>query len=58
MLSKGLINDARKSARRNVAVLAPYAKQGIPIIGTEPSCILTLRDEYKDLLPDDPDAPP
>ncbi len=56
MLSKGLIGDARKVARRNVAVLAPYAKQGIPIVGTEPSCILTLRDEYKDLLPNDPDV--
>ncbi len=56
MLSKGLIDAARRSARRNVALLAPYAKQGIPIIGTEPSCILTLRDEYKDLLPNDPDV--
>jgi Fe-S oxidoreductase len=56
MLSKGLIGDARKVARRNVALLWPYAKQGIPIIGTEPSCILTLRDEYRDLLPNDPDA--
>ncbi len=56
MLSKGLIDAARKSARRNVGLLAPYAKRGIPIIGTEPSCILTLRDEYKDLLPNDPNV--
>jgi Fe-S oxidoreductase len=56
MLSKGLVDAARKSARRNIQVLAPYAKQGIPVIGTEPSCILTLRDEYRDLLPDDPDV--
>ncbi len=56
MLSKGLIDAARKSARRNVSLLAPYARQGIPIIGTEPSCILTLRDEYKDLLPGDADV--
>ncbi len=53
MLSKGLINDARKVARKNVQVLAPYALRGLPIIGTEPSCILTLRDEYLDLLPGD-----
>jgi Fe-S oxidoreductase len=53
MLSKGLVDAARKSARRNVQVLAPYAEKGIPIVGTEPSCILTLRDEYKDLLPHD-----
>jgi FAD/FMN-containing dehydrogenase/Fe-S oxidoreductase len=56
MLSKGLVEAARKTARKNVSVLAPYAKQGIPIIGTEPSCILTLRDEYNDLLPNDPDV--
>jgi len=56
MLSKGLVNSARKVARRNVGLLAPYAKQGIPIIGTEPSCILTLRDEYRDLLPGDPNV--
>ena len=56
MLSKGLIEDARKLARRNVEVLANYAKQDVPIIGTEPSCILTLRDEYRDLLPDDANA--
>ena len=56
MLSKGLVNDARKVARRNVALLAPHAKRGTPIVGTEPSCILTLRDEYRDLLPNDPDV--
>ena len=53
MLSKGLLTDARRAAARNVDVLAPYAKAGIPIVGTEPSCILTLRDEYVDLLPGD-----
>jgi FAD/FMN-containing dehydrogenase/Fe-S oxidoreductase len=53
MLSKGLVEEARKLAKVNVAVLAPYAHRGIPIVGTEPSCILTLRDEYKDLLPGD-----
>ncbi len=53
MLSKGLLKDAKHAAERNVEMLAPYANQGIPIIGTEPSCILTLRDEYPDLLPGD-----
>jgi len=37
-------------------LLAPHARAGIPIIGTEPSCILTLRDEYRDLLPGDTEA--
>jgi len=55
MLSKGLVGEARRLAERNVAVLAPYAKRGIPIVGTEPSCILTLRDEYRDLLPGNPE---
>jgi FAD/FMN-containing dehydrogenase/Fe-S oxidoreductase len=56
MLSKGLVSEARKSARRNVELLAPHARLGIPIVGTEPSCILTLRDEYIDLLPGNEDA--
>ncbi len=56
MLSKGLVADARKLAKRNVTVLAPHVNMGIPIIGTEPSCILTFRDEYVDLLPGDADA--
>jgi FAD/FMN-containing dehydrogenase/Fe-S oxidoreductase len=56
MLSKGLIEEARTLARQNVEALSPYARQGVPIVGTEPSCILTLRDEYRDLLPDDEDT--
>jgi FAD/FMN-containing dehydrogenase/Fe-S oxidoreductase len=56
MLSKGLVAEARKSARRNVELLAPHARMGIPVVGTEPSCILTLRDEYIDLLPGNDDA--
>nr|MBA2278813.1 4Fe-4S dicluster domain-containing protein [Chloroflexia bacterium] len=56
MLSKGLVDAARRNARRNVGLLSRYARQGIPIVGTEPSCILTLRDEYHDLLPDDDEA--
>lgn len=56
MISKGLLGRARQQARQNVAALAPYARMGIPIVGLEPSCLLTLRDEYLDLLPGDPDA--
>lgn len=56
MLSKGLVEDARRLARHNVTVLAPYVEQGIPVIGLEPSCILTLRDEYLSLLPHQADA--
>jgi Fe-S oxidoreductase len=46
MISKGLVEQARANARWNVNALAPYAEKGIPIIGLEPSCLLTLRDEY------------
>jgi Fe-S oxidoreductase len=31
--------------------LAPHAEKGIPIVGLEPSCLLTLRDEYPELIP-------
>ncbi|MCB9431663.1 MAG: FAD-binding protein [Ardenticatenaceae bacterium] len=54
-LSKGLVDDARKVARHTVSQLAPLARQGIPIVGVEPSTLLTLRDEYRHLLPKDPD---
>jgi Fe-S oxidoreductase len=50
MISKGLIEDARAVSRQNVDALASYAEKGIPILGCEPSCLLTLRDEYLDLL--------
>ena len=53
MISKGLLREAKASARFNVDILAPYAAQDIPIVGCEPSCLLTLRDEYPDLLGDD-----
>jgi FAD/FMN-containing dehydrogenase/Fe-S oxidoreductase len=54
MISKGMLARAREEARINVDLLHPYAAKGIPIVGTEPSCLLTLRDEYPDLLPGDP----
>lgn len=56
MISKGLLQQARKAAADTVAKLAPYARQGLPIIGLEPGCLLALRDEYHYLLPDNPDV--
>jgi FAD/FMN-containing dehydrogenase/Fe-S oxidoreductase len=50
MISKGLLKEARNNAAHNVALLAPYAVKGIPIVGIEPSCVATFRDEYPDLL--------
>ena len=37
---------------KNVGLLAPFARRGLPIVGLEPSCILTLRDEYLALATD------
>jgi Fe-S oxidoreductase len=50
-VSKGLLDDARRMAQHNVMMLAPYAEQGIPIVGCEPSCLAMLVDEYPDLVP-------
>jgi FAD/FMN-containing dehydrogenase/Fe-S oxidoreductase len=53
MISKGLLKEAKRHARQNVAVLEEFTNQGIPIIGVEPSCIACMRDEYPDLLQTD-----
>jgi FAD/FMN-containing dehydrogenase/Fe-S oxidoreductase len=55
-LSKGLLDQAREMAEGMVARLAPDADRGVPIVGCEPSCLLTLREEHLALLPDDPRA--
>jgi FAD/FMN-containing dehydrogenase/Fe-S oxidoreductase len=55
MISKGLIGAAKANAAYNVEKLSAYAAKGIPIVGCEPSCMLTFRDEYPDLV-DDPRA--
>lgn len=46
-ISKGFLKTARKHAVRNVEKLRGYVQQGLPIIGIEPSAILSFRDEYK-----------
>jgi FAD/FMN-containing dehydrogenase/Fe-S oxidoreductase len=50
-LSAGLVDEAKHEAQRLIDALLPYAKKGVPIIGLEPSCLLTLRDEIPALLP-------
>jgi FAD/FMN-containing dehydrogenase/Fe-S oxidoreductase len=52
-LSKGLLDQAKTMAAGLLGTLAPYAARGVPIVGVEPSCLLTLRDEYAALLPGD-----
>jgi len=44
-LSAGLVDEARAELRRTLSVLAPYARAGMPIVGLEPSCLYTFRDE-------------
>ena len=48
-LSKGLIRDAQKIINRNIEKLYPIISAETPLIGIEPSAILTFRDEYPDL---------
>ena len=55
-ISKGLLDQARGMAEAMVGRLAPEAERGVPIVGCEPSCLLTLREEHLSLLPDDPRA--
>ncbi|MET0488441.1 MAG: heterodisulfide reductase-related iron-sulfur binding cluster, partial [Candidatus Rokuibacteriota bacterium] len=50
LISKGMLAEAREHARWNVERLYPYAARGVAIVGLEPSCLLTLGDEYVDLL--------
>ena len=52
-ISKGLLDKARGQAEAMTARLAPYAERGVPIVGCEPSCLLTLREEHLSLQPGD-----
>jgi Fe-S oxidoreductase len=53
LISKGLIDQAKENARKNIARLAPLVDSGCVVVGCEPSCLLTLRDEYPVLVPSD-----
>ncbi len=52
-LSKGLLAEARRAAERTVGALWSAVAAGLPVVGLEPSSLLTLRDEYLYLLPGD-----
>jgi FAD/FMN-containing dehydrogenase/Fe-S oxidoreductase len=49
-LSKGMLEEARKLAKKNVALYQDIISADNPLVGVEPSAILTFRDEYPDLL--------
>ncbi|MDP9466235.1 MAG: FAD-binding protein, partial [Actinomycetota bacterium] len=55
-LSKGLVDEAAAKAREMVRALARTGDPDSPIVGCEPSCLFTLRDEHLAMLPDDPDV--
>ena len=50
-LSAGMLDEARVEGERLLDALAPLAERGVPIVGLEPSCLYTLRDELPALLP-------
>src|SRR5690606_14221788 len=50
-LAAGLVYEARAELRRLLAALGPYIERGIPVLGIEPSCLFTLRDELLAVMP-------
>lgn len=55
-ITTGQLDGARDRLTHLLGVLGPYAVNGIPIVGLEPSCTAVLRSDLLDLLPDDPRA--
>ncbi|MBI3704546.1 MAG: 4Fe-4S dicluster domain-containing protein, partial [Rhizobiales bacterium] len=49
-LSVGQVDEARREMRRTLDALAPYAARGVPVVGLEPSCLLSFRDELPALI--------
>jgi FAD/FMN-containing dehydrogenase/Fe-S oxidoreductase len=52
-LSKGLLRDAKKIANKNISLLKKIVTPESPLLGIEPSAVLTFRDEYIDLADDE-----
>jgi Fe-S oxidoreductase len=46
-LAVGMVDEARAEARRLLRALQPAIERGLPVVGLEPSCLFTLRDEYR-----------
>jgi FAD/FMN-containing dehydrogenase/Fe-S oxidoreductase len=56
LYDQGMLARAKHRLRQTIDTLAPYVRRGVPIVGLEPSCILTFRDELPGLFPHDDDA--
>jgi Fe-S oxidoreductase len=55
-LSKGLVDEATTKAKAMAAHLHDHTVAGSPVVGCEPSCLFTLRDEHVSMIPDDPNV--
>ncbi len=49
-LSSGLIDEAKLEAARLLEKLSPHVERAVPIVGLEPSCVFTIKDEFPFLL--------
>ncbi|MBR6458754.1 MAG: (Fe-S)-binding protein, partial [Actinomycetaceae bacterium] len=52
-ITTGQLGTAKKKLEKLLTALAPFAANGIPIVGVEPSCTAVLRSDLEDLLPED-----
>jgi Fe-S oxidoreductase len=55
-ISTGQLTTAKKVLGRTVATLRPWLRQGVPVVGLEPSCTAVFRADAPELLPNDPDV--
>ena len=53
MISKGMLSEAKQTAKNNLLSLEKHLRDGLPVLGIEPSCLLAFRDEYPLLLNED-----
>ena len=56
LYDQGMLDVAKERLRECMRVLGPYVERGVPVVGLEPGCILTFRDELPKLFPNDPVA--
>jgi len=52
-LAVGRVDEARREAQRTIAALGPPAARGLPIVGLEPSCVFSFRDEIPVMMKDE-----
>ena len=55
-LAVGLVDEARAEAQRTLSALASHVARGVPVVGLEPSCLGTLRDEFIAMFPKEASA--